>query len=816
MGKNLQGTWSKITGPLTSLFGSGTKNPGILAKIGGAISTATGLTQAKSLLKNIGKVLGKIFAPVTIIWGIVEAISGFVKGYEQGGVVGGLQGAFENLFNFLIGDIFKFIMKIPTAILSWIGLESTAKLITKNVDGFVESVTKLGKDVIGVIGGIFTLDMKLLKESALSALGNFTDVVGWAVSTIVDPLVDTVVRFFFISDEEEKNYKPFSFKTDIVDPVVRKVKEWWNGLISLGVGADGSFSLSTFVNQVEVKITEWWDGVISGFMDLGKARDKDGKPIQGSEFSLSALVTNAWADVKKVFTDAFSWSGLKETFTLDGHVKKVWESVKTWFTDLFTWAETDVDETTGEKDGIIISTIKTGVNEIKRFFGKLISFENLESTLATFVNVAMFFPNLVLTALGNFTSWFAGVIGFDETATKIKEWTDKFSIGKLVIDAITGVWNWIKPLFTDPSEWLKTQWKNLTAMGGSVGEWLWSKLKGMWDWFTDLFPSGSDIKQTISTKWEALTGMKDSVGAYLSDKISGAGDWIKSKFENLKKDFLASVPEWMKNPGQWMAKKFEPVGEFFGKLFDFESHIKAIKEWFATEAPAPVQWGLRKVGFLPETEEEKKFRKDTASVGSVSLGGFANVNRQLQPQKKVLTDPQKKVLTDLDKIINDKIKPDGAWDFNESAAMRERLKSRTTPASQKLLKHLNHREQEMLEMLGMTESPVKPVDDFIWRPGQPIQPFNKGDLLMAIHEKTAKTTGNMSDSQVLNRMDKLIETQQKTLTVLQESGLMDKQGNTVVNSGGNSTTINNTSHESHISDFRGQVLGRLNQTGNKY
>ena len=54
------------------------------------------------------------------------------------------------------------------------------------------------------------------------------------------------------------------------------------------------------------------------------------------------------------------------------------------------------------------------------------------------------------------------------------------------------------------------------------------------------------------------------------------------------------------------------------------------------------------------------------------------------------------------------------------------------------------------------------------------------------------------------------ETHKKTLEVLEQHGLIDKQGDTVVNNGGNSTVVNNMSIESDIMSFRDRVVGRLN------
>ena len=87
------------------------------------------------------------------------------------------------------------------------------------------------------------------------------------------------------------------------------------------------------------------------------------------------------------------------------------------------------------------------------------------------------------------------------------------------------------------------------------------------------------------------------------------------------------------------------------------------------------------------------------------------------------------------------------------------------------------------------------------------------------YKKAASTNVNTGSDTALNkRIDKVVEiltktseTQENTLKVLQDHGLVDKQGNTVVNnSGGNTTNVNNMTVESDIMSFRDRVLGRLN------
>jgi len=54
------------------------------------------------------------------------------------------------------------------------------------------------------------------------------------------------------------------------------------------------------------------------------------------------------------------------------------------------------------------------------------------------------------------------------------------------------------------------------------------------------------------------------------------------------------------------------------------------------------------------------------------------------------------------------------------------------------------------------------------------------------------------------------------LEALTTAGLLDKQGETIVNNGGNTNIVNNVEHESKAMVFRDRVVHRLNQTSNKY
>ena len=152
----------------------------------------------------------------------------------------------------------------------------------------------------------------------------------------------------------------------------------------------------------------------------------------------------------------------------------------------------------------------------------------------------------------------------------------------------------------------------------------------------------------------------------------------------------------------------------------------------------------------------------------------------------------------------------------------------------------------MLESTQATEEPVAvkeptkgPVAmDFISRPGQEPLLFDKGDIVMGIHSDTPpvapaarKSAGSTDNSGalvehsremvvklngIMDIMNRHSEIHGQVLEVLTEAGLVDKQGNTVVNNGGNSSVTNNVTQQSNIMDFRDKVIGRMNNSSTKY
>ena len=50
-------------------------------------------------------------------------------------------------------------------------------------------------------------------------------------------------------------------------------------------------------------------------------------------------------------------------------------------------------------------------------------------------------------------------------------------------------------------------------------------------------------------------------------------------------DIKSHLPDWVKDPGGWMAQKLEPVWKFFDRLFDMDRHINSVRDMVTSRAP---------------------------------------------------------------------------------------------------------------------------------------------------------------------------------------------------------------------------------------
>ena len=556
-----------------NLFGKGGSLTGIFTKIKTLSTTVQTLLKDSKILSiagKVGKFLGKLFLPITILWGAIETVMGAVKGYKEDGVAGSIKGGVNALFDFLVVDLVNLIVSIPAWFLKKIGLKNVAKALQENVAGVLQSVKDMFGGIVDTVVGVLTLDPKRIIQGLKGLWEGQKDFVGFIIGLAVDPVVNFLKDVFKFGDPDS----PFSFKKDVLDPAVNKIKKWFKGLLSLGKTEDGTWSLSLFINNVEKKIIEFFTGMFTWAKETGTNED--------GEWSLITFISGVFESVKSWITGLFNWEEVSKKILVKADwlktmVTDTWNSVKQWFVDLVTWAETDTDES-GQEDGFIVSTIKGVVKSVSTYFSKLFTFDSTSKTITSIINIATWLPNLVVSGLTSVSAWFLKLFGFDEQAKDVKDWGDKFSIGDLVVGAVTSVWDWLKSKFSISANYITQKWNALTGAAADIGTWLYnSAIKPITDWFDTLF---ADPKGTIESL--APTWMIDVAGWLYDNAIAPIVNWFDTLFADPKGTIESLLPEWMIDVAGWLyTNAFSPIVDWFATLFkDPAGTFKAmLPEW---------------------------------------------------------------------------------------------------------------------------------------------------------------------------------------------------------------------------------------------
>lgn len=549
----LMGNLFGKTGSLTGLFGK-------IKTLGSTVMKLLKDSKILSIAGKVGKFLGKLFLPITILWGAIETVMGAVKGYKEDGVAGSIKGGVNALFDFLVVDLVNLIVSIPAWFLKKIGLKNVAKALQDNVAGVMQSIKDMFGGIVDTVVGVFTLDPKRIAKGLKGLWEGQKDFVGFVIGLAVDPVVNFLVKDVFKWGDPKS---PFSFKKDVLDPAVNKIKKWFKGLLSLGKKEDGSWSLSLFINNVEQKIKDFFIGIFTWAKTTGK--NKDG------EWNLGTFIGGVFESVKSWLVGLFDWEEVSKKIKVKANwlktmVTDTWKNVKEWFKGLVTWANTDTDES-GQKDGFIVSTIKGVVKGVETYFKKLFTFDSKSKTITSLINITTWLPNLVVSGLTSVSAWFLKLFGFDEEAKNVKDWGKKFSIGDMVVNAVKSAWKWLKGKFPNLAKFLTESWNALTGATADVGAWLWGKVSKVWDWLKALW---SDPKKTIEDSWNKATKNIKGIGNWVWGKLKAVWDWLKLLFTDPKTAIKNAWDAYTKNVtglGSWLWSKVKAVWDWFGEKF---------------------------------------------------------------------------------------------------------------------------------------------------------------------------------------------------------------------------------------------------------
>ncbi len=396
---------TKITKLITKFTGKGSffsKISGIFTKIGGLFGKIPGLKGILKFIKGAAKFLGKIFVPVTVIMALWEAVTGFMDGFAntEGNmfqkILGGIGGAVKSLLDFFVFGIADMIQSAVIWLLELFGFDSAAVAV-----GDFNLVGRIKDAVFKAID--YITELFSFRDTSFSGIAkSLIDILFLPLNLAINFVKD----LFGWGDPE----KPFSF-SGFLFGMFDTVWKW--------------ITEELFVNPVEA-LTGLVTGLLGGyvgFLDWILAMIK--KPV------VWLLEMFGWDDA----------AGAVEKFTLKGFIAETWGKVKFWLKSLLSWAS---DEE--ESDSIVVKYAKKAILAVKEWFSKMFKFDSASDILASIINVLTFMPNLVKDAVLSVTEWLLGLFGFDDTAKKVAN-AKNFSIGDMVMNAITGIVEWLEKLF---------------------------------------------------------------------------------------------------------------------------------------------------------------------------------------------------------------------------------------------------------------------------------------------------------------------------------------------------------------------------------
>jgi hypothetical protein len=149
------------------------------------------------------------------------------------------------------------------------------------------------------------------------------------------------------------------------------------------------------------------------------------------------------------------------------------------------------------------------------------------------------FVGAPLDLLKSIVAWALEQLGFENAA----KWLESWSFETIINNLIGGVWSlvqgavdWVKLLFTDPSQALSDLFWGYVGLYETIGEWIYNiAVKPLWTWFENTFP---DLSAGIKDLWNTALGGAADLGSWIWDNSLGPlVDWIKDQFGGVAEYF---------------------------------------------------------------------------------------------------------------------------------------------------------------------------------------------------------------------------------------------------------------------------------------
>ena len=841
IGTKIKNIGNSIKSLLSPIFGGATK-PGLFTRLMNIILKNPVIKGMTAFFKGLGSMLGKIFLPITIIMGVFDFVTGFMDGYEkEGSIIDGIEGGITKVFDTLIAMPLDMLKSAVSWILGKFGFTEAEKtldafsfstLISDMIGGLFQTYKDIFAKITSVLTGIWDSFIGIFTSTGEADEKGMVEKALVFVNKIIllplDLLKDTVSWLLgaFGFEDAEKSLDSWSF----------------SGLFEDLIGAvfgfmEGAFEfvklLFTEPKKAFEKIGKWFDKLFADPIGTIKAL----LPTWMTDFGTWVWDTLI-SPVANVFTStAENPAQAKRSFL---------KMLPDWMTGFGEWVfDTLVLPISQYFDKLLKATsaseiLSALIPQWLKDTGKWVYDNTIQPLMDIFSVIAEDPEGSKTTFLEYLPKWMTGFGEwiFDEVISPIAKWFTDFadpSVGftELLPDWMLDVGKWVYNTLIKPIGDLITSLLDIDMVGM-----LKSKAK-------DLLPKsgydllfGSDEEAAAGKAAEARTAATTATANAMGLSKSAQATINKSRAKIEKtvggdntadrtNQILTAIDEAMEEGKGNVGKTRKLLMDELGGASQYRHLIASsgMKEnefvkkvasgyestgWFDGTSAAGDAWIENKAGDMAMTVaiQEGELKRQAAMVTGYR-DVFAKEGLRIGNTQYAL-----KTLTNKNLITSDILT--GYNLMYDALNLKETEGKAVAEALQLVGIHKAMRSAKPIQV----ETPE--MNDFIWRPGQKPMTFSKGDILIGSHEDNAlPATPRKSDpgsKDMINRMDKMVELMTehsgihtKVLEVLTESGLIDKQGNTVVNNGGNSTTVNNSVAEPSIMDFRDRVVGRLSK-----
>ena len=362
-----------------------------------------GFAKFGKFFAGFGRVLGRLFLPITILMSLWDGVTGFLDGFKESDgdsmLTKVIDGIGEGLGK-IVGNLIGFPLNLLKDGVAWIG-------------------TKLGFDM----SGFKELDFKKIIKDLISAPWNMlSKAIDWVVAAFGDPKKAL--------NDLWKGLMGDGGLIDIIFGPIDKGIAWVKGLFGWSTEGQEEFSIATFIKGIFTSVKDWFVGLFAWGKETGTNAAGD--------FSIFTLITGVFTSIKEWFKGLFAWG--KETgtnaagdFSFLTLISGVFASVKKWFTGLFSWNSDGQNEEGFSIMSAVTDAFKSAVKWVKSIFSWGEEGPTVKGGISKFIDIVLAPYNLAI-------NWLMGLFGWG------KPDGEPFSIGKLVTDAITKIFDWFKGL----------------------------------------------------------------------------------------------------------------------------------------------------------------------------------------------------------------------------------------------------------------------------------------------------------------------------------------------------------------------------------